>query len=94
MDIPRIYHAYTSNDIPGISMDIPGIYCVDIHGISMDIPCIFTSMDISKDIPSIFHAYVGHLHIHGIYHVYAWYVPIIRVPDFQMDGLAFYFCTL
>ena len=52
MDIPRIYHGYTSNDIPCISMDIRGIHDgytrismyipristpLDIHGISMDI---------------------------------------------------------
>jgi hypothetical protein len=45
MDIPRIYHGYTSNDIPCISMDIPPIYLVDIHGISMYIPRISTLSD-------------------------------------------------
>ena len=30
MDVPRIYHVYTSNDIPCISMDTPGIYLVQV----------------------------------------------------------------
>jgi hypothetical protein len=32
MDMPRIYHVYTSNDIPCISMDITCMYCMDIQG--------------------------------------------------------------
>jgi hypothetical protein len=70
VDIPRIYHVYTLNDIPCISMDTPCIYCVDTHGLSMYIPGISTSMDIhgiSMDIQCISHAYVGHLHMHGMY---------------------------
>jgi hypothetical protein len=62
MDIQRIYHIYTSKDIPCIYMDIPRISMVDIHGISLDIPCICTTMDIHgiyMDIPRImiFHIY-------------------------------------
>ena len=46
MDIPRIYHVYTSSDIPWIYKDIHGISFMDIHGISLDIPCISTTLDI------------------------------------------------
>jgi hypothetical protein len=84
MDIPCVYHLYTSNDIPCISLDIPCIYLLDIHGISKDIPCISTPMDIhgiSMDIPRIYHVYVGRLHRYGIYHVYTRHIPKIRVPD-------------
>jgi hypothetical protein len=57
MDLPRIYHVYTSNDIPCIIMDIPHIYLV---GISIDIPRISTPLDthgISMDILHIFHVF-------------------------------------
>jgi hypothetical protein len=80
MDIPRIYHGYTSNDIPCISMDIPGIYLVDIHGISMDIPRISTLLDIhgiselypwiSVYIPCISVRTAYTWDIHGISHAY------------------------
>jgi hypothetical protein len=30
MDIPRLYHVYTSNDIPCTSVDIHGIHCVKL----------------------------------------------------------------
>jgi hypothetical protein len=49
MDIPRIYHGYTSNDILCISMDIPRISLVDIRGISMDIPCISRCSSACRD---------------------------------------------
>jgi hypothetical protein len=84
MDIPRIYHVYTSNDIPCISMDTPGKYLVDIRGISMDIPCISTLLDIhgiSMDKPRISHVYRSGRHIHGIYVVCTRHIPKIRVPD-------------
>jgi hypothetical protein len=84
MDIPRIYHGYTSNDIPCISMDIPRIYLVDIPCISMYIPRISTPLDICgipMDIPCISHVYRPGRHIHGIYVVYTRYIPKIGVPD-------------
>ncbi len=79
MDIPRIYHGYTSIDIPCISMDIRGpcisiMYIpristpLDIHGISMDIHCY--PMDIDQD---------------GIYMGYTWNIPCIYIKSgFQM----------
>jgi hypothetical protein len=60
MDIPRIYHVYTSTDIPCIYKDIPRISSVDIPGISLDIPRISTTLDIHgiyMDIPCIYQAY-------------------------------------
>ena len=69
---PRIYHVYTSNDIPCISMDIPCIYFVDILFISLDIHGISTTMDIhgiSMDIiPCIYFVDILciSLDIHGI----------------------------
>jgi hypothetical protein len=84
MDIPRIYHGYTSNDIPCISMDIPRIYLVDIHGKSMDIPGISTPLDmrgVSMDIPCTSQVYRSGRHIHGIFVVYTRYIPKIGVPD-------------
>ncbi len=72
MNIPRIYHVYTSNDIPCISLDILCIHLLEIHGIFKDIPCISTPMDIhgiSMYIPRIYNVYVGGLHKHGIYHI-------------------------
>jgi hypothetical protein len=66
MDIPRIYHVYTSNDIPCISMDIPRIYLVDIrgyiHGYTMYIH-------------SVGYAW----YIHGYIHGYTTYIPYILV---------------
>ncbi len=69
MDIPRIYHVYTSNDIPCISMDIPGIYLVDIRGISMDIPFIYTPLDIHGISMENwkYHEYSMHIGEDGIY---------------------------
>ncbi len=67
MDIPRLYHVYTSND-----MDIPHISEVDIRSISMDITCISTLFDShgkSMDIPSLFH----------VFHEYTMYIPFILV---------------
>ena len=76
MDIPRIYHGYTSIDIPYISMYIRGIYMMDIHGylciyqiypprwIYLVYPWIY--MDILGI--SIRTAYTWD--IHGIFHVY------------------------
>jgi hypothetical protein len=86
MDIPRIYHGYTSNDIPCISMDIPRIYLVDIRDISimMYIPRISTPFDIHgifMYIPCIFHVYRSERHIHGIYVVYTRHIPKIGVAD-------------
>ncbi len=84
MDIPRIYHGYTSNDVLCISMDIPRIYLVDIHGISMDIPRISTLLDIrgiSMNISCISHVYRSGRHIHGVYVVYTRHILKIRVPD-------------
>ncbi len=78
MDIPRIYHGYTSIDIPCISMDIRGIW------ISMYIPGISTPLDIhgiSMDI----HGYPRDIDQDGIYMGYPWNIPCIYMKSgFQM----------
>ncbi len=79
MDIPHIYHVYTSNDIHGISMDLPRIYLVDTQalasirghgGISMDIPCIIIIVYplrwISIEYPWIYHVYSMYIGEDGI----------------------------
>ncbi len=84
MDIPRIYHVYTSSDIPCIYKDIPCISSVEIHGISLDIQCISTTLDIPciyMDIPRIYQAYWWHWHMPGIYMVYTRHILKIGVPD-------------
>ncbi len=73
MDIQRIYHVYTSKDIPCIYMDIPRIYLVDIPGISMEIPCISTMLDIHGSttyIPCILVRTAYTWNIRGIYQAY------------------------
>ena len=86
---PRIYHVYTSNDIPCISMDIPCIYFVDIPCISLDIHGISTTMDIhgiSKDIPCIYHTYTRHMDEDTIWMVYTRHIPgIYQKSWFQMS---------
>ena len=87
---PRIYHVYTSNDIPCISMDIPCIYFVDIPCISLDIHGISTqaTMDIhgiSKDIPCIYHTYTIHMDEDTICMLYTRHIPgIYQKLGFQM----------
>ena len=86
---PWIYHVYTSNDIPWISMDIPCIYLVNIHGISLDIHGISTLLDmygISKDIPYIYHTYTIHIYQDTICMVYTIHIPgIYQKSGFQMQ---------
>ena len=87
---PRIYHVYTSNDIPCISMDVPCIYFVDIPCISLDIHGISTIKDmygISKDIPCIYHTYTIHMDQDTIWMVYTRHIPGI----YQKSGFQMYF---
>jgi hypothetical protein len=86
--VPRIYHGYTSIDIPCISMDIRGIYMMDIHGY----PCIYhvypprwiymvyISMDILVHL-----GYPRDIDQDGIYMGYTWNIPCIYMKSgFQM----------
>jgi hypothetical protein len=76
MDIPRIYHVYTSSDIPCIYKDIPCISSMHIHGISLDtmyIHVIGYTMYIhgyTMYIPDILVTFQYVRDIHGIYQVY------------------------
>ncbi len=75
MDIPHIYHAYTSNDIQCISMnmlcismDISCIYCVDIQRYTMYIH--FYGYTWSMDIHGISEPIYVYIHLYG----YTWYI--------------------
>ena len=57
MDIPRIYHGNTSNDIPCISMDTPRMYLVEW---------------IYVVYPWIYHVYPMYIGQDGIYMGYTW----------------------
>jgi hypothetical protein len=85
MDIPRIYHGYTSIDIPCISMYIRGIYMMDIHGY----PCI-PGISTPLDIPGIsmnIHGYPRDIDEDGIYMGYTWNIPCIYIKSgFQMPA--------
>ncbi len=101
MDIPRIYHVYTTSDsdIPCIMIykDIHGISSVDIHGISfkLDIPCISTTFNVGSWIYHvytwIYHVLVYTRHIGDIPIVclgYTWYIPgIYWKSGFQMYAI-------
>jgi hypothetical protein len=85
MDIPHIYHGYTSNDIPCISMDIRGIYMMDNTDIYVYTtyihPVGYHDTWYIHGYPSISHGYRSGRHIHGTYMEYSMYILEIGVPD-------------
>ncbi len=89
LDIPHLYHGYTSIDIPCISMYIHGYtwYIYDGYTwISMYIPRISTPLDIpgiSMDI----HGYPRDIDQDCIYMGYTWNIPCIYMKSgFQMEA--------
>ncbi len=85
MDIPRIYHVYTSNDISCISMYI--------HGYTMYILCEYTWYIIGYTMYIHFYEYTWNIHRYTMYipcicrtSTYTWNIPCICVVYTENTG--------